>query len=39
MIIKKAKVFLKKYSLKDTVDFIFKEEKINKKNLSDMFKY
>ncbi len=33
MIIKKAKIFLKKYSLKDTVDFIFKEEKINKKKI------
>ena len=32
-IINKAKIFLKKYSLKDTVDFIFKTEKINKKKI------
>ena len=33
IIINKAKIFLKKYSLKDTVDFIFKTEKINKKKI------
>ena len=38
-IINKAKKFLKRYRLKDTVDLILESEKINrKKNLSNMFK-
>ncbi|MDC0627999.1 16S rRNA (cytidine(1402)-2'-O)-methyltransferase [Pelagibacteraceae bacterium] len=32
-IIKKAKVYLKKYSLKDVVDLLFESEKINKKKI------
>ncbi len=32
-IIKKAKLYLKKYSLKDVVELIFKSEKINKKKI------
>jgi 16S rRNA (cytidine1402-2'-O)-methyltransferase len=32
-IIKKAKVYLKKYSLKDVVELIFETEKINKKRI------
>ena len=32
-IIKEAKKYLKKYSLKDTVDLIFQIEKINKKKI------
>ena len=35
---KKAKIYLKKYSLKDVVELLFKSEKINKKDLSDMFR-
>ena len=33
MIIKKAKKYLKKYSLKDVVELIFETEKINKKKI------
>ena len=33
IIINKAKKFLKKYSLKDTVDLILETEKINKKKI------
>ena len=32
-IVKKAKKYLKKLSVKDTVDIIFKSEKINKKKI------
>ena len=32
-IINKAKKFLKKYSLKDTVDLIIETEKVNKKQI------
>ena len=32
-IIKKARNYLKKYTLKDTVDLIFQSEKINKKKI------
>ena len=32
-IIQKAKIYLKKYSLKDTVDLILETEKINKKTV------
>ena len=32
-IIKKAKFYLKKYSLKDVVELLFKSEKINKKKI------
>ena len=32
-IIKKAKLYLKKYSLKDVVELIFESEKINKKKI------
>ena len=32
-IIKKAKIFLKKYSLKDVVELLFETEKINKKKI------
>ena len=32
-IIKKAKMYLKKYSLKDVVDLIFESEKVNKKKI------
>ena len=35
-IVNKAKKYLKKYSLKDTVDLIFKTEKINKKKVYDL---
>ena len=31
MIIKKAKLYLKKYSLKDVVELLFETEKVNKK--------
>ena len=34
---KKAKIYLKRYSLKDVVELLFKSEKIHKKNLSNMF--
>ena len=30
---KKAKIYLKKYSLKDVVELLFKSEKINKKKI------
>ena len=33
IITKKAKMFLKKYSLKDVVDLLFQSEKINKKKI------
>ena len=32
-IIKKAKIYLKKYSLKDVVELLFESEKINKKKI------
>jgi len=32
-IVNKAKKYLKKYSLKDTVDLIFESEKVNKKEI------
>ncbi len=32
----KAKKFLKKYSLKDTVDLIFQSEKVNKKKIYEL---
>ena len=32
-IIKKAKIYLKKYSLKDVVELLFEAEKINKKKI------
>jgi hypothetical protein len=32
-IVNKAKKFLKKYSLKDTVDLILESEKINRKDI------
>ena len=35
-IINKAKKFLKKYSLKDTVDLIIETEKTNKKKIYDL---
>ena len=37
-IINKAKKFLKRYRLKDTVDLILESEKLIEKNLSNMFK-
>ena len=36
-IINKAKKFLKKYTLRDTVDMILETEKVNKRSLSDLF--
>ena len=35
-IVNKAKKYLKKYSLKDTVDLILETEKINKKKVYDL---
>ena len=35
-IVNKAKKYLKKYSLKDTVDLILETEKINKKKIYDL---
>ena len=35
-IVNKAKKYLKKYSLKDTVDLIFETEKINRKKVYDL---
>ena len=32
-VIKKAKLYLKKYSLKDVVELLFESEKINKKKI------
>ena len=32
-ITQKAKIYLKKYSLKDVVDLLFKSEKVNKKRI------
>ena len=39
MIVKKAKRLLKKNSLKDVVKILFDNEKINKKDLSNLFRY
>ena len=35
----KKQIYLKKYSLKDVVDLLFKTEKVNKKGFTSMFKY